>query len=159
MVEYDKLKNSLDAYDIANHEAAVTFLCNSLDPDLEELLDTRMHEDDAFPIAWLHLMDLILSSSIKKFESIKERIKKCLTSQYKGEDIIKLSQDFQTDAKELTIAGQYDHNLTLKMLNIFLLAGGNSHEADAYCHKLRNMETKLNATLKLVATMHQNTPK
>ena len=155
-VEYKKIKNSMDAYDISNHEVAMTFLCNSLDPDLEELLDTHMDEDEAFPIAWLCLMDLIVSSSINKFETIKDRIKKCLPSQYKGQDIIKLSQDFQTDAKELTIAGQYDHNLTLKILQIFLLAGGNGSEAARYHHKLCNLETKLNATLKLVATMEKS---
>ena len=154
--EYAKLKNSMDTYDTSNHEAAVTFLRNTLDPDLEELLDTRMDEDEAFPIAWLRLTDLVVSSSIDKFETIKDRIKKRLPSQYKGEDIIKLSQDFQTDAKELTIAGQYDHNLTLKILQILLLAGGDGSEAAGYRHELRNLETKLNATLKLVATMEKS---
>ena len=105
---------------------------------------------------WLHLTDLVLSSSVDKFEGIKEQIKKHLPSQYKGEDIIKLSQDFQTNPKELIIAGQYDHNLTFKMLKIFLLAGGNSYEADMYHHKLQNMEMKLNVALKLVATMDKS---
>ena len=51
---------------------------------------------------------------------------------------------------------QYDHNLTLKILMIFLLVGGDGHEANMYHHELCNLETKLNATLKIVATMKKS---
>ena len=60
------------------------FLCNSLAPDLEDILNTCMDEDKAFPIVWLHLMDLIVSLSIDKFEMIKEHIKKPSSQSVQG---------------------------------------------------------------------------
>ena len=56
------------------------------------------------------------------------------------EDTIQLPKDFQNDffkmmrKQEVATTGQYDHNLTLKMLQIFLLGGGNGHEGDEYQH-------------------------
>jgi hypothetical protein len=45
----------------------------------------------------------------------------------------------------LTTAGQYDHNLTLGMLKIFLLAGGSGNED--YCFPFRSVKQKLEQVL------------
>jgi hypothetical protein len=42
--------------------------------------------------------------------------------QYAGQNLSKLAEDFRDDAKKLTIAGFYDHGLTLTTLKIFLEA-------------------------------------
>jgi hypothetical protein len=39
-----------------------------------------------------------------------------------------LAAQFCKNALELTTAGQYNHNLTLSMMNIFLLAGGSGNK-------------------------------
>jgi hypothetical protein len=48
----------------------------------------------------------------------------------------KLAEDFRDDAKKLTIAGFYDHGLTLTMLKIFLEAGGDGHCAENFRYKI-----------------------
>ena len=60
-----------------------------------------------------------------KYPSNKEQR---LASQYPGENLELLAAQFHKDALELTTAGQYDHNLTLSMMKIFLLAGGTANE-------------------------------
>ena len=56
-----------------------------------------------------------------------------------------LAADFRKDARELTTAGQFDHNLTLTMLKAFLLAGGSGNED--YRFPLRSLEQKLDKAL------------
>jgi hypothetical protein len=56
-----------------------------------------------------------------------------------------LAAHFRKDANELTTAGQYDHNLTLGMLKIFLLAGGSGNED--YRFPLRSVKQKLEEAL------------
>jgi hypothetical protein len=70
----------------------------------------------------------IQSTSIERFEDLKTSIKLRLPSQYPGENLEQLAAQFRKDALELTTAGQYDHNLTLSMMKIFLLAGGSGNE-------------------------------
>lgn len=50
-----------------------------------------------------------------------------------------------TDARELTAAGVYDDNLTLSMLSIFLMAGGDNNEE--YRFPLRSLKARLDAAL------------
>jgi hypothetical protein len=45
-------------------------------------------------------------------------------SQYSGKNLAKLGKHFVDDATLLESAGQYDHNLMLHMVKIFLQAGG-----------------------------------
>ena len=56
-----------------------------------------------------------------------------------------MAAHFRKDANELTTAGQYDHNLTLGMLKIFLLAGGSGNED--YRFPLRCVKQKLEQAL------------
>ena len=62
-----------------------------------------------------------------------------------GENLKQLAAHFCDDANELTTAGQYDHNLTLGMLKIFLLAGDSGNED--ICFPLRSVKQKLEQAL------------
>jgi hypothetical protein len=56
--------------------------------------------------------------------------------QYAGQNLSKLAEDFRDDAKKLTIAGFYDHGLTLTMLKIFLEVGGDGRCAENFWYKI-----------------------
>ncbi|KAI2513161.1 hypothetical protein MHU86_1199 [Fragilaria crotonensis] len=88
----------------------------------------KLDDSDSFPVVWLQFLKSIQSTSIERFEDLKAIIKARLPSQYSGENLEQLAAHFRKDANELTTAGQYDHNLTLAMLKIFLLAGGSGNE-------------------------------
>jgi len=47
-----------------------------------------------------------------------------------------LAKHFRDDAKILSVAGFYDHSLTLDMLKIFLKAGGKGELAENFCFAL-----------------------
>ncbi|KAI2508103.1 hypothetical protein MHU86_6276 [Fragilaria crotonensis] len=79
----------------------------------------KMDDDDSFHVVWLQLIKTIQSTSIERFEDLKAAIKARHPSQYAGENQA-LAADYRKDARELTTAGQYDHNLTLTMLKTFL---------------------------------------
>jgi hypothetical protein len=53
-----------------------------------------------------------------------------------GRSLSKLAEDFRDDAKKLTIAGFYDHELTLTILKIFLEVGGDGHCAENFWYKI-----------------------
>ena len=124
-----------------------------MDLELDWLLHERMDTKDSFIIMWMHLIKLVVMSSMEKYDWLKDRIKAWLPSQFKGQDTIQLSQAFQEDARELTMACQYDHNLMLKMLQIFILAGGNSIEVEDYCQLLCTHCDVLSKELETMAHM------
>ncbi|KAI2506895.1 hypothetical protein MHU86_7580 [Fragilaria crotonensis] len=76
---------------------------------------------------------------------LKAAIKARHPSQYAGENLEALAADYRKDARELTTAGQYDHNLTLTMLKTFLLAGGAGNEDFRF--PLRSTKQKLDQAL------------
>ena len=117
-----------DKYDRTNDVAAKAYLLASIESSLSNKVEEKLEDTDSFPIAWLQLIKTIQSTSVERFEDIKQAIKKRHPSQYAGENLEQLAADFRRDARELTTAGQYDHNLTLTMLKIFLLAGGSGNE-------------------------------
>ena len=88
----------------------------------------KLDDSDPFPIVWLQFHKAIQSTSIERFEDFKLSIKLHLPSQYPGENLEQLDAQFRKDALELNTTGQYDHNLTLSMMKIFLLAGGPGDE-------------------------------
>lgn len=61
---------------------------------------------------------------------MKVNLKMIVPSKYSGQDLRTMANDVRRIAKELTSAGQYDHNLSLSILNNFLLAGGDSPSAE-----------------------------
>ena len=145
-----------DDYDRQNDQTAVRFLLNSLHDNLCKLIQTRKESDDSFTVVWLRLVDIIMTSSVERYDAIKDRLKNHKPSDYAGEDIVLLSQDFQTDAQQLEIGGKYDHDLTLKVLQIFLMAGGDGREAEDYRHTLRNIQDDLSTALIKVSTMERD---
>jgi hypothetical protein len=140
-----------DKYDRENDRAAIEFLLDSLDTDLSTKLYERIEEADNFPIVWIQLLKLVQSTSIERFENLRNRIKGRSASNYSGEDIELLAVDFRCDALELVTAGQYDHNLTLSMLKIFLIAGGTNN--GNYQFPLRLLKKELNEALLVIPHM------
>eukprot|EP00978_Attheya_sp_CCMP212_P045448 scaffold347058_cov55-Attheya_sp.AAC.1 len=60
------------------------------------------------------LIDELQSTSIERYDSLKDTIRKLPIHQYAGQNVSELAEAFKVAAKELIIAGQYDHNYTLK---------------------------------------------
>ena len=118
-----------DKYDKTNDKAARTNLLASLTPVLSNKVAEKLKDSDPFPIVWLQFLKAIQSTSIERFEDLRSSILKLRRlSQYPGKNLEMLAAQFRKDALELTIAGQYDHNLTLSMMKMFLLAGGSGNE-------------------------------
>ena len=134
-----------DKYDKNNDRAAIKYVLSSLDPTLMSKIKEKTEDTDSFHVIWLQLIKTIQSTSIERFEDLKASIKSRHPSQYAGENIESLAADFRKDARELTTAGQYDDNLTLTMLKIFLLAGGPGNED--YRFPLRSTKQKLDQAL------------
>ena len=134
-----------DKYDKTNDRAAVTYLLSSLEPTLMSRITEKSEDSDPFFIVWLQLIKTVQSTSIERFEDLKMAIKRRHPSQYPGENLESLAADFRKDARELTTAGQYDHNLTLSMLKTFLLAGGAGNEDFRF--PLRATKQRLNQAL------------
>ena len=134
-----------DKYDRTNDVAAKAFLLASIEETLSNRVEEKLEDTDAFPIVWLQLIKTIQSTSVERFEDLKQTIKRRHPSQYSGENLEQLAADFRKDARELTTAGQYDHNLTLTMLKIFLQAGGSGNEDFRY--PLRAVKQDLDVAL------------
>jgi hypothetical protein len=133
-------------YDRTNNTAAITYLlASSLSTELSNKVTEKLDDSDSFPVVWLQFHKSIQSISIERFEDLKAIIKARHPSQYSGENLEQLATHFCKDANELTTAGQFDHNLTLGMLKIFLLAGGSGNED--YCFPLRSVKQKLEQAL------------
>ena len=144
LVKYDK-------NDKENNIAAKTYLLDSLVDTLSSKINEKLEEADPFPIVWLQFLKSIQSTSIERFEVIKTSIKSRRPSQYSGENLEQLAAQFRKDALELTTAGQYDHHLTLSMLEIFLTAGGTGNEAEDFRFSLRTIKVQLETALLEIA--------
>ena len=140
-----KQLESYDKYDKTNDRAAIKYVLSSLTPDLMSKIKETTEDADSFHVIWLQLIKTIQSTSIERFEDLKSAIKARRPSQYSGENLELLAADFRKDARELTTAGQYDHNLTLTMLKIFLLAGGTGNEDFRF--PLRSIKQRLDQPL------------
>jgi hypothetical protein len=138
-------KSKYDAYDLANDLAATKFLLRSVHADLSKELRSICEDTDPFPVVFMHLIRIVRSLSIERFNDIKLRIKGRRPSQYSGEDLAALANDFRADAKELDTAGQYDHTLSLVMLESFLEGGGKDNEDFRW--PLRGLKERLHTKL------------
>ena len=134
-----------DKYDRTNDVAARAYLLASIEATLSNKVEEKIEDEDTFPIVWLQFIKTIQSTSVERFEDLKLTIKKRHPSQYAGENLEQLAADFRKDARELTTVGQYDHNLTLSMLKIFLLAGGSGNEDFRF--PLRSIKQELEKAL------------
>ncbi|KAI2508244.1 hypothetical protein MHU86_6173 [Fragilaria crotonensis] len=133
-----------DKYDKSNDRAAVKFVLSSLSPALMSKIQERQRTR-FIPHRMVATHQNHQSTSIERFEDLKAAIKARHPSQYAGENLELLASDFRKDARELTTAGQYDHNLTLTMLKTFLLAGGSGNEDFRF--QLRATKQKLDQAL------------
>jgi hypothetical protein len=94
------------------------------------------------------ILQSIQSISIEVFEEIKNRIKARHPLQYCcGENLAKLGEHFVDDATLLESASQYDHNLTLHMVKIFLLAGREGKLAEYFRHEIRTLQKSVSYEL------------
>jgi len=143
-----------DSYDRLNDTAATTYLLTSISTNILARVKDRMEEDDPFPLVWLHFMKTIQSTSVQRFEDLKLAIKHRAPTQFAGENLESLAARFKKDADELMLAGQYDHNLTLTMINIFLTAGGDGNETFQY--PLRATHSKLEDALLEIGFMEKS---
>jgi hypothetical protein len=143
-----------DTYDKINDKAASKYLLNSLDKDLRETLHLRLEPMDTFHVLWLELIKAVRSTSIDRFDDLKAKLRTRKATDYAGQNVDELSKAYKKDATELTSAGQYEHNLTLHMLKVFLEAGGRSNES--YRFELRLMKRSLDAELLTVAHMSRD---
>jgi hypothetical protein len=125
--------------------AVRTYKLASLSTKLSNKVTEKLDDSDSFPVVWLQFLKSIQSTSVERFEDLKAIIKARLPSQYFGENLEQLAAHFHKNANELTIAGQYDHNLTLGVLKIFLLAGGSGNED--FCFPLQAVKQKLEQAL------------
>ena len=70
--------------------------------------------------------------SIERYDQLALQIKQQHPSMYAAENMEKMCQVYRKLAQELSTAGQYDHNLTLRMVKTALLAGGKENEDYRY---------------------------
>ena len=142
-----------DSYDKLNDNAAKQYLLDSLNKEFCIDLKKRCLDTDTFAVVWILLVKKIHMTSIGQFEAIKTRIKSRDPNNYSGQDILKLGTAFRDDAKLLVQAGQYDHNLTLVMIDAFLKAGGDSGDGDFFRFKLFQFKSDLGKELLAIAFM------
>ena len=142
--------NKFDKYCHENDTDAKEFLLNSVNESLEKQLYEDSLEDDSFVALWFHLIRIVRSTSIDRFESIKTRIKGRSIANYAGEDVQALCSDYFEDWQELHSAKMYDFNLTSNMLTEIMKAGGNNED---FRFELRTMKSAL--TKKLLAIRHK----
>jgi hypothetical protein len=104
-----------DQYDDANNRMAITCLLDSLVPGLANTIEKKCLESDSFAVVWMILLQTIQSALVEVYELLKNSIKDRKPTQYAGQNLSKRAEDCRDDAKKLTIAGFYDHGLTLTM--------------------------------------------
>ena len=147
-----KFRDKFDSFDAPNDEAARGFLNNSISDKLEKTMRFKLDVADSFASVWLKLMKQIISSSIDRFDAIKDRIKNRTPRSYSCQDIEKISQDNKVDATMLISAGCYDQSLTKSMIKCSLKASVKRK----FAHDLYVLEDKVGATLKHTSSMSSN---
>jgi hypothetical protein len=93
-----------DQYDDANDRTAIICLLDSLAPGLANTIEKKCLESDSFAVVWMILLQTIQSTSVEVYELLKKPIKDRKPTQYAGQNLSKLAEDFRDDAKKLTIA-------------------------------------------------------
>ena len=98
-------------------------------------------------IIWMIFQQPVASSLHEKYENIKKQFKSHNVTQYSGQDLSLLSEDFHNDAMVLKTTGCYDHSLTYDMIKTFLKAGGSGDLAEDFCHPLRSLKERVDQAL------------
>jgi hypothetical protein len=121
-----------------------TFLINLLSKELQALIKKKTQDDDTFVIVWMLILQSIQLTSIEVFEEIKNRIE---ARHHSGKNLAKLGEHFVDDVTLLESAGQYDHNLMLYMVKIFLQAGGEGKQAEDFHHEIHTLKKSISDKL------------
>ena len=124
----ERYKKCYDEYDKANSVAAREALLRSVDEPIAQELERLLEEEDGFMVAWITLVREIQTMSYNRFDSLKGTIRSIRATDYPQQNIKSMVDDYEKAAKELVSAGQYEHNLTLDMINGFIAAGGETNE-------------------------------
>ena len=141
--------NHFDKYDDANQVDARKYLMNSLDDELETELYNNCEDEDCFGAVWFNLIQIIQSSSMERYERVKDRIKNRSIKDFEGENVEKCAAAHYADYKELHSAGVYDPKLTLNILNGLMEAGGTANEDFRF--PLRKIKLELESKLRAIA--------
>ena len=104
-----------------------------------------------FPVVWMEIIHATHSVSIERFDQLVLQIKKQHPSMFAGKNMEQMCKVYRKLAQVLTTAGQYDHNLSLRMAKSALLAGGKDN-AD-YRYDLRALKKKLSTELLTIGYM------
>lgn len=155
-----KVMTRWDVYDKENDGAGRTMVRNSLDDsfseDVKALLppnDKANPEENTLLFFWFRAMEEAQTLSIQHYDNVKERVIKRKATDYPGENLDLLAKDYIKDTKELDQGGAYDHSLTLKMLEAFVIAGGNGHKVDTFRQQLHKEIAKVKAALEKIQYM------
>ena len=161
MLQHAKILVPLyDECDDANNDRmAITCLLDSLAPGLANTIEKKGVESDSFAVMWMILLQTIQSTSVEVYELLKKSIKDRKPTQYAGQNLSKLAEDFRDDAKKLTIAGFYDHGLTLTMLKIFLEAGGDGRCAENFRYKIYQWIEQMEEAMLTIRFMEMDEPR
>jgi hypothetical protein len=150
------ITSKFDRYDKENDTAAQYYVLDSVDTTLHRKISNKLKDDDHFPALWIILINEFQSTSIGRYDSLKATIRNLSAHQFSGQNVEELSEAFKEAAEELTIAGQYENNYTLKMLTAFIAAGGTGQSAEDYRFELRQLRKPLEDALTLIAYKDKN---
>jgi hypothetical protein len=131
-----------DEYDNSNIVDVKSFLLNSLDEGILTQMYENCDEDETFIVNWINLMMIVGSTSVERFEMIKDSIKKHKIQDYSGEDVEAIAMDFSREYKHLHEAKMYDQALTLTMVKTISEAGN-----EDFCYELRPVKERLKKKL------------
>ena len=137
-----------DSYDKENDRTATMMLLSSLEAEFQDTIQQLIDDSTPFPVVWMEIVHATHSVSIERFDQIALQIKKQHPSMFAGENMEQMCKVYHKLAQELTTAGQYDHNLTLRMVKTALLAGGKDNED--YRYDLRALKKKLTVSTELL---------
>ena len=143
--QVELISDYYDTYDRSNSKNAAKCLLNSLEKSLRQRVVSRLRDTDIyFPVVWMKVVSEFITYTPLRWESIRNQIKARHPKQYPGEDIGLLCDAYDKDAKELTVAGQYDHQLTRNMIEAILKSTSGD---DSFRHEMRELLVRLKKTL------------
>ena len=140
-----------DSYDTANDSIASKMLLTSLATEFHETIYQLIDDSTPFPVIWMEVVHAKHSVSIEHYDQLTLQIKQQHPSMYATQNMEKMCQVYRKLAQELSTAGQYDHNLTHRMVKTALLAGGKDNED--YRYDLRALKEWLTTELLAISYM------
>jgi GAG-pre-integrase domain/Zinc knuckle len=142
--EHAKLLPKFDDYDLENDRNKIKMFLDCLQTDLYEEMNSKVEVNvTSFNEVWLTFIDKIQSQSLSYYDTLNQKIKDQKPSMFAGQNLIKMSKVYTDLAKELTLAGHYQHKYTLVMVKSFLQAGGSGQDAESFRFPLRVLQQRL----------------